>query len=29
MAAGMADKILVNSKFTASMFAKTFKNLNA
>ncbi|PQM37301.1 hypothetical protein Pyn_00502 [Prunus yedoensis var. nudiflora] len=27
LAAGMADKILVNRKFTASMFAKTFKNL--
>ncbi|PKI73131.1 hypothetical protein CRG98_006473 [Punica granatum] len=26
---GMADLILVNSKFTASTFAKTFKNLNA
>ncbi|CAN6694223.1 unnamed protein product [Malus baccata var. baccata] len=26
---GMADKILVNSKFTASMFAKTFKHLDA
>ncbi|CAB4309828.1 unnamed protein product [Prunus armeniaca] len=28
-AAGIADKILVNSKFTASMFAKTFKHLDA
>lgn len=27
--AGMADLILVNSKFTASTFAKTFKNLDA
>lgn len=26
---GMADLILVNSKFTASTFAKTFKNLDA
>ncbi|BBH03001.1 UDP-Glycosyltransferase superfamily protein, partial [Prunus dulcis] len=26
---GIADKILVNSKFTASMFAKTFKRLHA
>ncbi|XP_051116506.1 uncharacterized protein LOC127241481 [Andrographis paniculata] len=26
---GMADLILVNSKFTASTFAKTFKNLNS
>ncbi|KAM1805190.1 hypothetical protein ACFX12_030969 [Malus domestica] len=26
---GMEDKILVNSKFTASMFAKTFKHLDA
>lgn len=25
----MADLILVNSKFTASTFAKTFKNLDA
>lgn len=25
----MADLILVNSKFTASTFAKTFKHLNA
>ena len=27
--AGMADKILVNSKFTALTFAKTFKHLDA
>lgn len=27
--AGMADKILVNSKFTALTFAKTFKHLHA
>lgn len=27
--AGMADLILVNSKFTATMFAKTFKNLDS
>lgn len=26
---GMADLILVNSKFTASMFAKTFKILSS
>ena len=26
---GMADLILVNSKFTASTFAKTFKQLNS
>ncbi|XP_068338409.1 uncharacterized protein [Pyrus communis] len=29
MTTGMAHKILVNSKFTASMFAKTFKHLAA
>ncbi|CAL9029161.1 unnamed protein product [Prunus brigantina] len=29
MTTGIADKILVNSKFTASMFAKTFKHLDA
>ncbi|PQM40768.1 alpha-1 3/1 6-mannosyltransferase ALG2 [Prunus yedoensis var. nudiflora] len=29
MTTGIADKILVNSKFTASMFAKTFKCLDA
>ncbi|KAG5551348.1 hypothetical protein RHGRI_009683 [Rhododendron griersonianum] len=29
MTTGMADLILVNSKFTASTFAKTFKNLDA
>ncbi|VVA26224.1 PREDICTED: alpha-1 [Prunus dulcis] len=29
MTTGIADKILVNSKFTASMFAKTFKRLHA
>ncbi|KAM1041807.1 hypothetical protein FF1_030987 [Malus domestica] len=28
MTTGMADKILVNSKFTASMFAKTFKHVD-
>lgn len=27
--AGMADMILVNSRFTASTFAKTFKHLHA
>jgi alpha-1,3/alpha-1,6-mannosyltransferase len=27
--AGMADMILVNSKFTASMFTNTFKHLHA
>ena len=27
--AGMADLILVNSKFTASTFANTFKHLDA
>ena len=26
---GMADLVLVNSKFTASVFAKTFKSLHA
>ncbi|CAI9088823.1 OLC1v1023264C5 [Oldenlandia corymbosa var. corymbosa] len=29
MTTGMADLILVNSKFTASTFARTFKNLDA
>nr|GME16062.1 alpha-1,3/1,6-mannosyltransferase ALG2 [Ipomoea batatas] len=29
MTTGMADLILVNSKFTASTFAKTFKHLNS
>ncbi|TQD68725.1 hypothetical protein C1H46_045742 [Malus baccata] len=29
MTTGMADKILVNSKFIASTFAKTFKHLDA
>ncbi|KAM1041083.1 hypothetical protein ACFX2C_030294 [Malus domestica] len=29
MTTGMADKILVNSKLTASMFAKKFKHLDA
>ncbi|BFG29854.1 hypothetical protein CerSpe_161280 [Prunus speciosa] len=29
MTTGIADKILVNSKFTESMFAKTFKRLDA